>query len=111
LESQHVPLERLDLHPMASGEQSLLLTEVVGWGEFPSYAQASVSLLDGETIYRADSPVERAWTARIRGGTFWVSLEDFPAGVSPEPHDSEAGRLIPAIRDTLKGLRNERRAV
>jgi hypothetical protein len=96
---------------MASGEPALLLTEVVSWHDFPAFAEAFVCQLDGVITDRADSSAERVWTAQIQGGTFWVSFDDFPGGVFLEPQDSEAGRLIPGIRDTLKQMRSKRGTV
>ena len=104
-----LPLERLDLETMGSGNQSLRLTERVSWEGFPRYAEALVYSLGGTIVHRADSVVERVWTATVRGGTFWVSFDDFGLGVSLDPQNAEAARLIPEIREALLAVRNARR--
>jgi hypothetical protein len=96
-----VPLEVLDLEPMASGESSLRLSTRVTWEGFASYAPAVVRLLGGRIVDRADSAPERVWTAVIEGQRFWISFDDFGLGVSLDPQDHAAGLLIPGIRDTL----------
>jgi hypothetical protein len=101
------PLERLDVETMASGNPALRLTEQVTWQEFPGYAARVISCLGGAVVDRADSPVERVWTATIQGAAFWVAFDDFALGVSLSPQDAAAARLIPNIRDTLLALRDQ----
>jgi len=64
---------------MASGHQSLRLTQRVAWEEFPKYAQAVSAFLGGAIVRRADSAVERVWTATIGGGSFWITLVQISA--------------------------------
>ena len=104
----NLPLERLDLLPMASGNESLLLTERVGWESCPTYAEAISSWLERTIVDRADSPVERVWTVRIGEWSFWLAYDDYPGGVSLDPKDSNASALIPAIRQRLLDLREQR---
>lgn len=96
-----VPLEVLELEPMASGERSLLLSTRVSWEDFASYAPRVVALLGGRIIDRADSAPERVWAAIIDGQHFWISFDDFALGVSLDPQDHAAGELIPTIREKL----------
>ena len=96
-----LPLDVLELEPMASGEPSLRLSTRVTWEEFASYAPAVVGLLGGRIIDRADSAPERVWTAIIEGQHFWISFDDFALGVSLDPQNHAAGELIPSIRDKL----------
>jgi hypothetical protein len=96
-----VPLEVLELEPMASGERSLRLSTRVTWEEFASYAPAVVGLLGGRIVDRADSAPERTWSAIIDGQRFWISFDDFALGVSLDPQDHAAGELIPSIREKL----------
>jgi len=97
----HVPLEVLELEPMASGERSLRLSTRVAWEAFDSYAPAVVGLLGGRILDRSDSAPERVWTAIIDGQRFWISFDDFALGVSLDPQDHAAGELMPSIRDRL----------
>jgi len=99
--TKHVPLEVLELEPMASGDQSLRLSTRVTWEEFASYAPAVVDLLGGRIVERADSAPERVWTAVIDGQRFWISFDDFALGVSLDPQDHGAAALIPQFRERL----------
>jgi hypothetical protein len=105
-----MPLECLELQSMSSGDQSLRLTTRVEWDAFPSYASSVSSLLGGTIVDRADTVVERVWTARIRGAAFWVSFDDFGLGVSIVPKDERASSLILGIRETLVEVRNRQAA-
>jgi hypothetical protein len=96
-----VPLEVLELEPMASGNQSLRLSTRVTCEGFASYAPAVVSLLGGRIVDRADSAPERVWTAIIDGQRFWISFDDFALGVSLDPQDHGAAVLIPRLRERL----------
>ena len=104
-DDSRVPLERLDLEPMASGNPSIRLTERVTWDGFARYAEAVIAHLGGKIGRRADSPAERVWEIRIEGRAFWVAFDDFGLGVSLDPQDAEAGKLIPALRDKLLAWR------
>ena len=96
-----LPLERLAIRLMASGDESLLLTERVGWESFPPYAEALLQLLAGTVVSRADGPDQRVWTVTIDTQVFWLAYEDFPVEVSLDPQNSEASALVPAIRQKL----------
>jgi len=110
LERPQIPLEILRLEPMASGEQSLRLSSQVTWEAFPSYAHAVVAALGGMVEDRADSAPERMWTVKIQSERFWISFDDLALGVSLDPQNADASRLIPALRETLLLLRDEERA-
>jgi len=101
-----IPLECLDLEPMASGDQSLRLSTQVTWQAFPSYARDLIAHLNGTITSRADSPVERVWTVLIRGELFWIAFDDFALGISLDPQSEAASQLIPKIRTFLLQLRD-----
>lgn len=100
-----VPLEVLEPEPMASGESSLRLTTAVSWEDFPAYAEAVVTTLEGAVTGKADSAAERVREVTIDGHGFWLAFDDFGLGVSLCPRDSAAGELIPALRDRLLAWR------
>lgn len=101
-----LPLEVLELEPMASGNSSLRLTRVLSWARFASYADNLVRVLGGEVVERADSPVERAWTAVIEGQRFSITFDDLALGVSLDPCDDEAATRIDGIRTRLLSYKN-----
>jgi hypothetical protein len=52
-QTNEVPLERLEVETMASGNESLLLTNRVAWEDFPRYAEMMIALLGGAIVDRA----------------------------------------------------------
>jgi hypothetical protein len=103
-----IPVERLALVEMASGQSSLLLTERVAWSEFRSYANTIVSMLGGTVASTADGAGERVWDIAVQGERFWIAFDDFPLGVSLEPQTVAAGSILPAIRETLRSVASTR---
>jgi hypothetical protein len=99
-----LPLDVLELEPMASGHRSLRLTRDVSWEEFDAYATAVVAALRGNIARPADSPVERVWSVTIDGASFWLSFDDFGLGVSLDPCDPDADARIDGIRERLARL-------
>jgi hypothetical protein len=96
------PLEFLTLHPMASGQSSLLLTGKISWEEFPAYAECVVALIGGRLGTRADGGGERVWCVERGGLNYWITWDDLDPGVSIEPCDAAAGAAIEEIRDLLR---------
>jgi hypothetical protein len=95
------PLEVLQFEAMASGNDSLRLTTKVSWENFPDYAKQIVGLLGGHVHDRADSMVERVWFVTIFRRSFAIAFDDFALGVSIDPRDPQAARLIVEVRDHL----------
>jgi hypothetical protein len=98
-----LPLERLVVQEMASGNASLVLTERVDWESFQVYAEAVLQLIGGSVVERVDSPVERVWTVTVGGELFWLAHDE--VGTSLDSQSLEASLLIPAIRQTLLSIR------
>jgi hypothetical protein len=96
-----IPLEVLELEPMASGHRSLRLTREVTWEDFDGYAEVLLDVLDGMVLERADSPVERVWRVRITGAEYWLCLDDFGLGVSLDARDAVADARMETIRARL----------
>lgn len=96
-----LPLEVLEMEPMASGHRSLRLTREVDWDGFGPYAEAVVSLLGGRVRDRADSPAERVWSVEIDGRRYWLSFDDFGLGVSLDSKDAAANAHLDDVRARL----------
>jgi hypothetical protein len=109
-ETNEIPLERLEIETMASGNESLRLTDRVGWEDFPRYAELVIASLGGTIVNRADGPDERVWTAIVQNCTFWISFDELVFGVSLDSQNAEASRLIPGVRRTLLALRDSKKA-
>lgn len=99
-----LPLERLVVQEMASGNASLALTERVDWESFPVYAEAVLQEIGGTVVERADGPMERVWTVTVGGELFWLAHDEI--GVSLDSQSREASLLIPEIRQTLLAIRS-----
>ena len=95
------PIERLEIRTMASGDDSLLLSDRVDWDSFPAYAGEIVRLLGGAVVDRVDGPDQRLWTVSIANQLFWLTYEDSPPGVSLDPQNRDASAMVPGIRQTL----------
>jgi hypothetical protein len=98
-----LPLQRLEIREMASGDSSLLLSERVAWESFPAYAEAVSRLIGGSVVDRADSPVERVWTIDVRGNLFWLAHDEI--GVSLDSKSGGSSSLIPSIQQALMNCR------
>jgi Protein of unknown function (DUF3630) len=72
IDPAHLRLDR-----MATGQLSLVLREGAAWSEFATFATEFLALCDGQVLSRADSPVERVWSVRIRGQDFWLAYDDW----------------------------------
>ena len=100
-----LPLEVLELEPMASGNQCIRLTRCVTYETFGAYAEHLVPALEGQVMHTADGPDERVWTTVIDGGRFWLAFDEFDFGVSLEPCDDHAAAKVAAILARLRELR------
>ena len=109
-EQKEVPLDALKLTPMASGNQALLLSARITWEGFSVFAHALARLLRARIVERDDFVAERLWTLVIEGQRFWLVFDDYPLGVSLEPQDEVAGKLVPTIFEDLLRHRTQRSA-
>lgn len=96
-----LPLEGLQLHPMASGQRCLLLSYRVSWEGFPDYAEAIASLIGARLGRRIDSGGERVWRLDRDGLNYWITWDDLDPGVSIEPCDAEAGASMETLLELL----------
>jgi hypothetical protein len=99
-----LPLEVLEVEPMASGYRSLRLTRSVPWKRFSAYAESLIRALEGTVLDRADSSVERVWSVTIGGNQYWLTFDDFALGVSLDARDAAADAAVPHIRRRLLEL-------
>lgn len=100
-----VPLEKLELRPMASGSNALVLTEQVSWEAFPQYVRDFSSLLcvpPPEPISSFDVQIA---SLEIDGQRFWLACDIWFDGVNLEPQNDLAAALIADIRERLQLLR------
>jgi hypothetical protein len=97
-----LPLERLEIEPMASGNQSLVLTEAIDWESFPDYAAAVLRCVAGTLVHRAQGPDKWVWTVTVREQLFWLAYDEYLGRrVSIDAQDAAASALLPDIRQIL----------
>jgi hypothetical protein len=101
LRAREVPLERLSIERMANGWSCILLTERIGYDEFPAYAKAIASMLGGSLGPPVDAPDIRMRSLRQGLRWYWIVLDDFPLGVTIEPRSRRASRRVQQLHDTL----------
>ena len=101
-----LPLERLEMERMASGDASLRLTTAVHWVVFGLYARAMLRVLGGRTLAKADSPFERVWDVVVDDHRYWLCLNDWQLGVSLDSQDAAASAGVDGIRRRLLAWRD-----
>jgi hypothetical protein len=93
----------LHLETMASGHLTLVLREGAEWGEFGAFATGLMARLDGEVVSRADSPVERVWTVRVRGVDLWLAFDDWHHRYEFNSRDDAGDALLATLEAELRG--------
>jgi len=90
-----------DIHEMASGNLSLLITEDVSWDSFPEIAQSFLSKFQGRVIGKFDTPIERLWIVLIRWRPFFLVFDDFPLGLTLESMNRFCDPIIIELHSEL----------
>ena len=94
---QHLlPLEKLELESMASGELSLRLTTAVSWVLFGLHARGILWVLGGRIVFRADSPFERVWEVLVDVRGFTPVMKCDRSAYSLAENDARAERESPS---------------
>lgn len=75
---------------MASGNESIELTEEGNWETFPPFAEKYVQQIGAKIINKITAPDMHLWEIEYEGASLNFVYDDFPNGVSIEPKD-EAG--------------------
>ena len=104
---QWIPLELLEFESMASGDLSLMLTDLVTWTAFADYAEAVAAILDAEIGARADAANQRVWELTIEGCSYWICFQDFGLGVSLDSQDEKASAAMVSVHARLLRWRLE----
>ena len=100
--AREVPLESLRVECMARrGWSCILLTERIGWEEFPTYAEAIAGLIGARVGGAVDGPDTRMRGLRLGLRRFWIVYDDYPLSVSIEPRSQLAASYIPRLHAQL----------
>jgi hypothetical protein len=99
-----LPLEHLTVESMANGWKCILLTEAVGWEEFPAYAAAIALMAGGRLGEVVDGPDLRMRGLWVGFRRFWIVFDGFPLGVTIEPRSKRADRAIDRLHSDLETL-------
>lgn len=89
---------------MASGCESLELTEAGTWESFPSFAAKFVEQIGATVIEKIEAPDMHLWVIEYEGTKLNFVYDDFPNGVSVEPLNKNGQ---PAINKLYKLVREQ----
>ena len=79
---------------MASGNESLELTEEGTWESFPPFAEKYVKQIGAVIKKRIEAPDMHLWEIELDGVVVNFVYDDFPNGVSIEPKDKQGQVVI-----------------
>jgi hypothetical protein len=85
---------------MASGNLTLILREGE-WEAFDTFADDFLRQVGGAVISRADSPVERVWSVRIRGEDFWLAFDDWHHHYELSARSERGNAIVTALAAEL----------
>ena len=72
---------------MASGNESIELTEEGNWETFPRFAEKYAEQIDAKVVKKIEAPDINLWEIEYEGIILNLVYDDFPNGVSIEPKD------------------------
>ncbi len=79
---------------MASGCESLELTDAGTWESFPPFAEKYVKQIGATVVEKIEGPDVHLWKIKFEGVLLNFVYDDFPNGVSVEPLDSNGQPAI-----------------
>lgn len=79
---------------MASGNLFLVLSENIGWEEFPDYAEDFIGKVGGKIIEKLDAVDVRIYKIKLKFVTLRLVYEDYPQMVSLESMDDSGDSVI-----------------
>ena len=92
---------------MASGNESLELTEAGTWESFPNFAKKLVKQIGASIIKKLNGPDIRIWEIEYKGHILNLVYDDFPNGVSIEPKKSSDQSIIDELYQIFKNQSDE----
>jgi len=92
---------------MASGNESLELTDAGTWESFPAFAERFVSQIGASVLKKIDGPDIRLWEIEYEGTLLRLVYDDYPNGVSIEPKDSDGQNAVDDLFQLVKSQSDE----
>ena len=92
---------------MASGNESLELTEAGTWESFPSFAKKFIDQIGASVIRKIDGPDVRIWEIKYEGAILNLVYDDFPNGVSVEPKDKNGQKAVDHLFKMVESQKDE----
>lgn len=87
---------------MASGFESLELTEAGTWESFPSFAEKYIQQIGASVVRKFESLDMLLWEIVYDGAVLNFVYDDFPNGVSIEPKDKSGQDAIDKLYKIAK---------
>lgn len=81
-------------HAMASGNESLELTEAGTWASFPSFAEKYMRQIGAKIINKVEAPDMHLWEIEYENELLNFVYNDFPNGVSIEPKSNKGQAAV-----------------
>lgn len=79
---------------MASGYESIELTEGGSWETFPRFAEKYAEQIGAKVVRKIEGPDMHLWEIEYEGVILNLVYDDFPNGVSIEPKDKSCQPAI-----------------
>lgn len=87
---------------MASGNQSLELTEEGNWESFPQFAEEFTKQIGAKILQKIESVNIRIWEIEYEGVILNLVYDDFPNGITIEPKDMDGQAAIYKLSELVK---------
>ncbi len=82
---------------MASGGESLELTEAGSWEEFPSFANEYLNQIGASVKKKTQTADMHIWEINYSGSVLRFVYDDFPNGISIEPKNKKGQEAVNRI--------------
>lgn len=82
---------------MASGCESLELTEACSWEEFPSFTEKYIKQIGASLNKKIETVDMHIWEIEYSGSVLNFVYDDFPNGISIEPKNKKGQKAVNEI--------------
>jgi len=94
------------MQKMASGYESLELTDAGSWESFPPFAEKYVEQIGASVRKKIEAPDMHIWEIEYSGSVLNFVYDDFPNGTSIEPKSKKAQKAVKEIYEVALGQRD-----
>ena len=95
-------MKQFDVVTMASGGLALVLEPTSTWSEFSARAQKWKARLNAQSLSKPIITLNECIDeVTLCGGEFWITYDDFQAGIHLEPKDARYNDIVTRLRHEL----------